>query len=284
MHCSQLTDLRGIGAFTILRELNVSSNSILSMSGLEELRHLENLNLSCNKIAQIHGLRQMAKTLKVLNLSHNRIVSLQSMQEIADVAVLQVLDLTDNYIGELQNVKCLQNFRHLKELSFQKADDSSKGSNPICDFQNYHTTVSLYLPYLQKLDGCAKGQNDVRPSTAPVTGKLATGKMATEFSHRRDLQTLSPDFQLQSFGPDQVVLQLHNKLTQKEQVIERLHQELRDANHNLETISTERTLLLSRFDQNEKLWQDRLDKKQQECGQLLTLHESLKDDHRQVVI
>jgi len=83
----------------------------MTMSGLDDLRNLEMLNLSCNKIAQIFGLRQMAKTLKIINLSHNRIVSLQPMQEFADVSVLQVLDLTDNYIGELQHIKYLQNFR-----------------------------------------------------------------------------------------------------------------------------------------------------------------------------
>jgi Leucine-rich repeat (LRR) protein len=76
MHCSQLTELKGIGGYPNLRELNASSNSILTMSGLDELKNLEMLNLSCNKIAQVFGLRQMAKSLKTLNLSHNRIVSL----------------------------------------------------------------------------------------------------------------------------------------------------------------------------------------------------------------
>ena len=69
-------------------ELNVSSNSLLSMSGLEDLNKLEHLNLSCNKITQIIGIRQMAKSLKVLNLSHNRIVSLAAMKELADISVL----------------------------------------------------------------------------------------------------------------------------------------------------------------------------------------------------
>ena len=69
-------------------ELNVSSNSLLSMSGLEDLNKLEHLNLSCNKITQIIGTMQMAKSLKVLNLSHNRIVSLAAMKELADISVL----------------------------------------------------------------------------------------------------------------------------------------------------------------------------------------------------
>ena len=67
--------------------------------------------------------------------------------------MLQVLDLTDNYIGELSHVKSLKNFRNLRELSFKKIDDSNKGSNPICDFPNYADTIQMYLLDLTKIDG-----------------------------------------------------------------------------------------------------------------------------------
>ena len=51
MHCAQLTELRGINLFVNVRELNISSNNVLSMNGLEGLRQVEDLNLSCNKIS-----------------------------------------------------------------------------------------------------------------------------------------------------------------------------------------------------------------------------------------
>ena len=51
MHCAQLTELRGVNLFVNVRELNISSNSVLSMNGLEGLRQVEDLNLSCNKIS-----------------------------------------------------------------------------------------------------------------------------------------------------------------------------------------------------------------------------------------
>jgi len=35
MHCSELTSLKGIEAFSNLIDLNVSSNNLLSMNGLE---------------------------------------------------------------------------------------------------------------------------------------------------------------------------------------------------------------------------------------------------------
>ena len=75
------------------------------MNGLEGLRQVEDLNLSCNKISQIFSLQNIAKTLKRLNLSHNRIVSLAPLGEIADQSPLEILDLIDNYIGELSHIK-----------------------------------------------------------------------------------------------------------------------------------------------------------------------------------
>ena len=101
----------------------------------------------------------MARSLKRLNLSHNRIVSLAPLGEIADQSPLEVLDLIDNYIGELSHIKALQKFDNLKEVSFQKVGDESKGSNPICDFHNYSDTVTMFLHSVQKIDGASKNQH-----------------------------------------------------------------------------------------------------------------------------
>ena len=61
--------------------------------------------MSCNKLTQIFSLQNVARTLKSLNLSHNRIVSLVPLGEFAEISVLEVLDLTDNYIGELSHIR-----------------------------------------------------------------------------------------------------------------------------------------------------------------------------------
>lgn len=97
--------MRGLNLFPNLKELNVSSNNILSMSGLENLSSLETLNLSCNKITQIFSMQNVARSLKTLNLSHNRITSLIPLGEFAEISCLESLDLTDNYIGELSHIK-----------------------------------------------------------------------------------------------------------------------------------------------------------------------------------
>ena len=60
----------------------------------------------------------IAKTLITLNLSHNRIVSLAPLAEYSEIAALEVLDLTDNYIGELTNIRYLSKFSRLRQLLF----------------------------------------------------------------------------------------------------------------------------------------------------------------------
>ena len=75
----------------------------------------------------------------------------------AEESVLQELDLTDNYIGELSQVKVLSNFRFLHDLSFRKVPDPAKGNNPICDFQNYDNSVKMFCSRLVFFDGIKIG-------------------------------------------------------------------------------------------------------------------------------
>ena len=51
MHCNELTSLKGINVFQNLVDLNISSNNLITMSGLETIMQLQTVNLSCNKIA-----------------------------------------------------------------------------------------------------------------------------------------------------------------------------------------------------------------------------------------
>ena len=50
MHCNNFASLKGIHIFSLVKDLNLSSNGIMSMSFLESLSNVETLNLSCNKI------------------------------------------------------------------------------------------------------------------------------------------------------------------------------------------------------------------------------------------
>jgi len=81
------------------------------------------------------------RQLKTLVLSHNRIVSLQPLAQIADYSKIHTIDLVDNYVGDLSQIKALQGFRNLKDLSFKVVGQDQKGSNPVCDFSNYGLQV-----------------------------------------------------------------------------------------------------------------------------------------------
>ena len=117
MHCNDLTSLSGIQKLPLV-DLNLSSNSLLSMAGVEGLYKLRYLNLSCNKLQSITCLK-LLQNLKTLILSHNRITCLRALEEMGDYSKLECLDVTDNYITELSNIKSLSQFRHLKELAFR---------------------------------------------------------------------------------------------------------------------------------------------------------------------
>ena len=63
----------------------------------------------------------------------------------------------------------MQRFDHLQEVSFRKAGDESKGSNPICDFPNYNDTIQMFLLKVQKIDGMQKGSSNLHsPKSFPT--------------------------------------------------------------------------------------------------------------------
>jgi hypothetical protein len=71
----------------------------------------------------------------------------------ATESVLQVIDLTDNYVDDLSQLKILQSFRYLSDVSFRHSSDHTKGSNPICDQPQYTAFIAHCVPNLRLLDG-----------------------------------------------------------------------------------------------------------------------------------
>lgn len=124
------------------------------MTGVESSFKLTYLNLSCNKIQNIVSLK-LLQQLKVLVLSHNRIVNIKPLIDLGEYSKLETLDLTDNYVGELGQIKLLKIFRNLKHLSFRQLNNESQGSNPICDYDNYLVTCKMNCLSLKTLDGVA---------------------------------------------------------------------------------------------------------------------------------
>jgi Leucine-rich repeat (LRR) protein len=59
MHCNELTSPKGIQRLPNLEDLNLSSNNLITMQGVEVLYKLTHLDLSCNKIQKLCSLKML---------------------------------------------------------------------------------------------------------------------------------------------------------------------------------------------------------------------------------
>ena len=129
-------------SFGRLRELNLSSNAIEKIEGLQSLVELEVLNLSCNRIQVVQGLASCHR-LRRLVLSHNRIAQISGLQQLAgETYALEHVDLRNNKIASLRDLQCFQALTGLRELLLH----TGKGqSNPCC------AEPRAYLQFVAKL-------------------------------------------------------------------------------------------------------------------------------------
>ncbi|KAI9336834.1 hypothetical protein DFJ73DRAFT_849850 [Zopfochytrium polystomum] len=130
-----------------LRRLDLSSNNISRIEALESLTELEELNLSCNEIPRIEGL-EMLRNLRYLNLSFNRIKSLDGLQGLCQhtSSALSHLDLRGNLISDLDQLRHLRNFCHLRAVNLRSTGANTKGGNPICQSPLYEQKIRSELP------------------------------------------------------------------------------------------------------------------------------------------
>lgn len=92
-----------------LNYLNLSSNQISLISGLELLTLLTVLDLSGNQIHEIQGLNELTQ-LKILNLNNNKIKEITGLEHLTQLANL---DLSYNEISEIRELEHLTQLRDL---------------------------------------------------------------------------------------------------------------------------------------------------------------------------
>ncbi|XP_031962483.1 leucine-rich repeat and guanylate kinase domain-containing protein isoform X1 [Corvus moneduloides] len=123
---NRLTAIRGLENLPI-RILNLSFNQIEKVTGLKSLKTLQKVDLSCNKINSLQGLEEH-DLLEVINLEDNQVAELSELKWIGDLPLLRVLNLLKNPLQEQGEYWLLAIFTLLQitELDLKKVSVEEK--------------------------------------------------------------------------------------------------------------------------------------------------------------
>ncbi|KAL0325211.1 UNVERIFIED_CONTAM: hypothetical protein Sradi_5090400 [Sesamum radiatum] len=127
-----------ISHFSSLRSVNLSNNFIVHIAPGSLPKGLHILNLSRNKIHTIEGLRELTH-LRVLDLSYNRITRLG--QGLSCCTLIKELYLSGNKISNVEGLHRLLKLTVL-DLSFNKITTAKALGQLVA---NYHTLIALNL-------------------------------------------------------------------------------------------------------------------------------------------
>ncbi|KND01461.1 uncharacterized protein SPPG_03263 [Spizellomyces punctatus DAOM BR117] len=155
VHSNRITkiDRNALQAFRSLVILDLSSNLIQKIEGLEVVPHLRELNLSNNKICRIENLRDL-HNLRQFIISFNSIRTLEGLTDMhGNDYSLELLDLKGNNIDDWQALRPLMGCMKLKHLVLNGHHAVSK-VNPICGAPSYSPMMVLnLLKQLHSVDG-----------------------------------------------------------------------------------------------------------------------------------
>ncbi|KAA8538096.1 hypothetical protein F0562_027704 [Nyssa sinensis] len=127
-----------ISRFSSLRSVNLSSNSIVHIAPGYLPKGLHTLNLSRNKIHSIEGFRELTR-LRVLDLSYNRISRIG--QGLSNCTLIKELYLAGNKISDVEGLHRLLKLTVL-DLSFNKITTAKALGQLVA---NYNSLLALNL-------------------------------------------------------------------------------------------------------------------------------------------
>lgn len=144
LHSNAIQAIDGLQLLSSLTSLNLSSNNIRLIENLSSLVNLTALNLASNCISELRGLEGLSK-LQHLNVSYNLISSLQGITALhGNSGSLTRLNLQHNQLPSLQALAPLAGCLHLQQLKV--------GGNPCTLTPAAYAALRQALPHVQQLD------------------------------------------------------------------------------------------------------------------------------------
>ena len=128
--------------------LNLTSNELYQISGLEILPNLKILVLSFNNITKIENIESLKK-LERLELAYNQ---LQRIENLYTLHNLRILELNNNYLSKLEELCLLESNQQLEEISLK--------CNPMASSKNYRSQILNYLPGMKIIDKIGVNETD----------------------------------------------------------------------------------------------------------------------------
>jgi hypothetical protein len=130
--------------YPALQSLSLASNALKDVCHLQLLpRSLTQLDLGGNRLAALPD--ELGTWLPELKLLRLRANALEKLHALAGCTRLQTLDLGDNRVVRIDELRFLQPLKQLRHLSLD--------GNPVADAATYRHEVLGLLPQLQSLDG-----------------------------------------------------------------------------------------------------------------------------------
>ena len=142
-----LTSVAGLDGISTLRMLSMNDNAtITSLSGLGNLSGLEQLNCATCDIQDLNGLEGLTRSFLELDVSSNKIASLEPLNLCSDnLNGLKVINVSNNAIENLEELIHLASLKKLISIDLS--------GNPIADVDEFRTEVVMRVPNLQMING-----------------------------------------------------------------------------------------------------------------------------------
>jgi len=144
---NKLTHITGIVSLRALRVLTLTHNQLEAVTGLEEL-HLHELDISDNCVRTLEPLESVCG-LRVLRASRNQLPHLRGLEF---QFMLSTLDVSENRIDSMEELKVLEHLRMLKELHIR--------GNRLEVMTNARLHMLHVLPTLTSLNGKGVTSNE----------------------------------------------------------------------------------------------------------------------------